>query len=429
MISNNKIDNGAIILLIFSIILYSCGLCHAETIIIEEGESIQAVIDKATSGDIIEIKSGTYKGNLDVNKRLALYGMDSGNGKPTITSEADNESAITLSADGCTVHGLMIESGNCGLTILSNLNNVNNNTIVGFNTGISLEESKSNIIDSNDINIEGSLSRCVLILRSLNNTIKGNKISFYGGLASGIAIFRSFQNAISDNIVKGNGLIGGAGISSHNSFSNILHNNSIKTRGIWGSSIYLSESFNNALDNNNVEHNDFSGSGITLSSSHNNRVEHDIAEGKGQLNCNGIFLRHSNGNYITSNKVSSTGTCGSGLSLIYSDENLLDENDAVQSTNGLYIYSSSNNTIEDNIAKHNDDDIYIDFYSPHNSIKNNTANLYIVEPRWSHVENNHGKVREFVVEFPDELPIFTVSDLADLSFLIEQFVLSGFDPK
>jgi len=428
MISYNKIDNVAIILLL-STILCSCGLCHAETINIKEGESIQAVIDKATSCDIIEIKNGTYKGNLDVNKRLAFYGIDSGNGKPIIISEADNKSAITLSADGCTMRGLMIKSENCGLTILSNLNNVNNNTIVGFNTGISLEESKSNIIDSNDINIEGSLSRCILILCSLNNTITGNKISFYGGSASGIAIFRSFQNTISDNIVKGNGLIGGAGISSHHCFSDILHNNSIKTRGIWGSSIYLTESFNNALDNNHVEHDDFSGSGITLSSSHSNRIEHNTAEGKGQLNCNGIFLRHSDDNYITSNKVSSTGSYGSGLSLAYSDENRLVGNSAVYNTNGVYIYSSDNNTIDDNIAEHNDDDIYIDFYSPHNSIKNNTANLYIVEPRWNHVENNHGKVREFIVEFADELPIFTVSDLADLSFLIEQFVLSGFDPK
>ena len=179
------------------------------------------------------------------------------------------------------------------------------------------------------------------------------------------------------------------------------------------------------IDNNEVEHRDFSGSGITLWGSNHNRIMHNTANGKGQLNCAGIFLRRSKANYIISNKISSTGTYGSGVSLIYSEDNELNNNEAPHSSYGIYLYASKNNTVNNNTARYNSDhDIFIDFFSPHNSIRYNIANIYIIEPRWSQVENNAGQIKEFTVEFPDQVPIITLSDLVDIALHISQFILS-----
>ena len=44
--------------------------------------SIQAAIDAADPGDTIEVHSGTYNENVNVNKQLILMGADTGTGKP-----------------------------------------------------------------------------------------------------------------------------------------------------------------------------------------------------------------------------------------------------------------------------------------------------------------------------------------------------------
>jgi hypothetical protein len=56
MESSSIVDNRSIrILLSFFIISFSYGLCQASIIVIEQGESIQAAIDKAHFGDTIGV--------------------------------------------------------------------------------------------------------------------------------------------------------------------------------------------------------------------------------------------------------------------------------------------------------------------------------------------------------------------------------------
>jgi parallel beta-helix repeat protein len=319
-------------------------------------------------------------------------------------------------------------SKNYAINILSSRNVVDSNTIIGGDTAIYLGVSMSNIITHNNISVDKNFGHGLVAMQSFNNTIKSNTIRFSGLSSNGINLVRSTSNVISDNKIMGNGWIGGSGISTRGSQYNILKNNWIKTRGIYGSGIYIGASDDNSLEGNKVEHSDFSGSGITIYFSSRNNVSNNTACSKGQLDCAGVFLRWSNYNTIYANRVYSTGWEGSGVTLIFSNENKLAKNDANNSSYGIYLGESDKNNVEYNIAQHNSDhDIYIDFFCVDTSIKHNTASLYIVEPRWSHIEDNFGSVKELNVEFPDEVPIFTLADITDLIYNISQFILVRFN--
>jgi nitrous oxidase accessory protein len=74
--------------------------------------SIQAAIEVADPSDTIEVQSGTYYENVDVNKTLILKGVDTGDGKPVVDA-GGRGSAITLSANGITLDGFTVtNSGN-----------------------------------------------------------------------------------------------------------------------------------------------------------------------------------------------------------------------------------------------------------------------------------------------------------------------------
>lgn len=198
----------ASILIIFMI----SGPAISAIITVNPGESIQAAIDKASSGDIIKINSGTYKENIDINKRLTLQGIDNGNGKPTISSgNGDNNGVITLSAGGCSICGLLIDGlENNALTILSNSNNVSDNIISGDNCRVYLNKTKFNNISNNIIDIGGIRHHGILLLRSFNNTIENNTILSNGLMASGIDLASSTNNTIIKNQINGNGWLGRA---------------------------------------------------------------------------------------------------------------------------------------------------------------------------------------------------------------------------
>jgi parallel beta-helix repeat protein len=360
-----------------------------------------------------------------MNKPLTLYGKDEGNGMPILLNEGEsNESAITLNSNGCIIKGMNIKnSKNYAIYILSNRNRIDGNTIKGGDAAIYLKVSMSNIITHNNIIVDKNFGHGIVAFQSFNNTIQSNNINFSGLLSDGINLVRSSSNFITDNNIMGNGLIGSSGISTRGSNYNILKNNLIETSGLYGSSIYLGSSDENSLEDNKVEHRDFSGSGITIYFSSGNKILNNTACSRGSINCAGIFLRWSNSNNISANRAYSTGWCGSGVTLLLSKENTLMGNEANNSTHGIYLGESEKNNVEYNIAQHNsDNDIYIDFFCVGTSIKHNTASIYIVEPRWSHIDHNSGIMKEFIVEFPDEVPIFTFADITDLIYNISQFI-------
>ena len=147
-----------------------CGSAQGATITVGLGGSIQSAIDAASPGDVIEVQSGTYHENVNVDKPIILFGVDTSGGKG---------SAISLNASGSVLEGFVVtNSPDSGIRITSSDNVVRDNLVKGNDGyGILFENSSYNVITHNEI--------------------RGN--------LCGIGLQDSSQNAVFLNVVTDNG--------------------------------------------------------------------------------------------------------------------------------------------------------------------------------------------------------------------------------
>ncbi|HNX17638.1 MAG TPA: protein kinase [Methanoregula sp.] len=111
--------------------------------------TIQDIINSAGSGDSIFLPSGTYYGNIVIERTMVFGGLDSAN-PPRIISDTSGAAGITLSADGITVNGVVIEgNASCGLLVQSSNNRVSSSMISGHETGLALKSASNNIFTDN----------------------------------------------------------------------------------------------------------------------------------------------------------------------------------------------------------------------------------------------------------------------------------------
>lgn len=130
-------------LLLILILIISSVDAATITVGSSEGDyrQIQDAINNATSGDIIEVHSGTYIERLRVNKAITLIGLDTGLGIPVVDANGSS-SALTLSANGTVVQGFNFTgSGHCGcgsagIQLTSSNNTVVNNVLYKNKYGI-----------------------------------------------------------------------------------------------------------------------------------------------------------------------------------------------------------------------------------------------------------------------------------------------------
>lgn len=250
------------ILFSVAIIFMISGLAPAAIITVGPGESIQAAIDKADSGDIIKVKSGTYKESIDVNKRLTLIGVDAGEGAPIIDS-------AHINADSCEFRGFNVENPmGFGIAVLSDNNNITDNNVMACNGGILLRDCHGNVIAHNDARV---------LCQGLMSLLRGD----------GIHLLNSHDNIIRDNAAE-NGFIG---IYLDSSGQNLLEGNHVSnnTNGIG-----LFTSVRNIIKNNSLRDNSDEGLGI-LKFSNDNVIEGNTVENSGDY---GIYLQDSSHNTI-----------------------------------------------------------------------------------------------------------------------------------
>jgi len=119
-----------------------------------EYTGIQEAIDAARLGDTVEVQSGTYHENIVVNKPLAVRGVDTGGGKPVVDA-GEGGSALTLSAGGVRLEGLIFKNagvGRAGIEVRSNNNLITDNCVIENGWyGIFLEGSSNNTIVNNTV--------------------------------------------------------------------------------------------------------------------------------------------------------------------------------------------------------------------------------------------------------------------------------------
>lgn len=174
-------------------------------IIVHNGERIQAAIDSAASGDVIEIYSGVYYESLHIDKELTILGIDTGQGMPIIDAEG-RKNAIEMSSDHIMLDGITVmnssnsslrqgagirfsDSDNCSVTRITSLNNY---------YGINLVDS-----DNNTIN-ESNISNCQYGIRfyfSNNNTLEENTIR---KTINPMDVISSKENRIQENVFNEN---------------------------------------------------------------------------------------------------------------------------------------------------------------------------------------------------------------------------------
>jgi nitrous oxidase accessory protein len=145
--------------------------------------NLQTLIANAQPGDSIIVSAGSYNGNLFINKRLTLIGVD----KPIIRGDGQG-SVITIVADSCVVKGFVVEhcgsmlvDEDAGVLIKSSYNIIEGNELRDILFGIYLLRAESNIV--------------------ANNTIVGGRNVGIGNRGSGIHIWDSRLNRFIGNKV------------------------------------------------------------------------------------------------------------------------------------------------------------------------------------------------------------------------------------
>jgi len=110
--------------------------------------TIQAAVDAAYPEDTIIVRSGTYKENVLLNKRLTLIG----DALPTIDAQGKGD-AINITAEYCVVTGFRCVNAreSAGIIVDSDGNRIENNTCEKNNYGICLKDSSNNTISSNNV--------------------------------------------------------------------------------------------------------------------------------------------------------------------------------------------------------------------------------------------------------------------------------------
>lgn len=70
---------------------------------VQPGADLQAAIDRAAPGDVIEIERGTYRGNFRIDKPLTLRGLH----RPTLSGELRGDT-VRITAPDVTLEGLLV---------------------------------------------------------------------------------------------------------------------------------------------------------------------------------------------------------------------------------------------------------------------------------------------------------------------------------
>lgn len=228
----------------------------AKRFTVHKGDSIQNAINSANIGDIIEVNSGTYTENLNINKKLNLYGVDIGAGNPIIDAR-NLGSAITISTDGVDLGWFHVtnSSFNAGIKVDSSWNGIHDIIASNSYVGILLSQSTHNTISSIKImgiinssaygglvleNSSFNLIRMITIsasdvgisMRNSNN----NEIN--SGTHMGYFFSYDEENSISENKI---------GIRLFNSNDNLFTANHVSNNEI---GVLLSNSFGNILKGN-----------------------------------------------------------------------------------------------------------------------------------------------------------------------------------
>lgn len=296
------------------------GSAQGATTTVDAGQSLQEAIEDASPGDVLEVKSGVYRENLNITKQLILLGVDTGGGMPVVDAGGAGDSII-LYADGIILQGF-----------------------VATNSGHNLEAgikiiSDNNVVMNNEVRLNNGTGIFVSI-SSKNNSIINNNVSYNN--KSGIFLWSSNESVISENIVSGNRWIGIRLMDS--SSGNIIDNNVVHHNEMHG--ISIESSVNNSIIENDAGYNELDG--ILIDGSPSNSLEGNDASYNAE---NGFRIQNSShsltlqDNYAKENRY--------GISVQGSNDIYLKDNKAIGNGYGIYLSGSVRSIMDSNLMVEN----------------------------------------------------------------------------
>ena len=278
---------------------------------VSPGQSVQAAIDAASPGDIIEIERGTYPGGLRIDKPLTLRGLQ----RPTIDGLLQ-ANTISVQAEHVTIEGLIIRNSggetryqHAGIYLYPGSHHavVRHCDFSYTLFGLWIEK-------ANDVRIENNL---ITGKRDFNSSQRGNGIQLYNTrrariIGNNISFVRDaiYVDVSHDAIFRGNK----------------LHHSRYGTH-------YMT-SFRNLWEDNNAWYNR---GGLALMEVRDQVVRNNRAWGNSD---HGIMLRTIQDSVIENNVVAGNQR---GFFIYDAEYNVLRGNAVIDNTVGIHLWAGSKN--------------------------------------------------------------------------------------
>jgi len=323
---------------------------------------IQDAVDAASDEDTIEVRSGAYYESVDLNRRLVLRGVDTGEGKPVVDAEGDM-SPIAVMVDGCTVDGFNVTGSEdaweyAGIRVESNNNTITNN-LINFNQGrgiILITPSKNNTITTNEIYSNDAVGIC---LRDdcVDNWFIDNNVLFNGD--HGIELGGDCTNStLINNNICFNGEIGIYIIECDNA---ILTNNTASNNE---EGIFLDDVKNCILRDNSINNNTYNfnvkGGGvhdIDTSNTINGKPIYYLIDQENVVidsSWNAGYVGVVDSNDITVRDLTMTGN-GQGIIFYEVEDSRIENVNVMDNIYGICLIGSRGITLKNNAADSNEE--------------------------------------------------------------------------
>lgn len=277
------------------------GAAGAAVWTVQPGEDLQAAVDRAAPGDVVQLQRGQYRANLLIDKPLTLRGLQ----RPTISGGNEGDT-LRVTATDVTIEGLIVrDSGadlgaqNSGIYIRPGAHRavVRDCDIVYTLFGLWIEK-------ANDVRVERNL---ITGKRELNSAQRGNGVQLYNTTGARIEHNRIgfvrdalYVDVSHDAVFRGNRLHRSRyGTHYMNSYRNLWEDNeTFYNRG----GLALMEVRDQVVRNNRAWGN--SDHGIMLRSIQDSVVENNVVAG----NNRGFFIYDVEytkliGNLVVDNRV------------------------------------------------------------------------------------------------------------------------------
>jgi len=314
----------------------------------KNSRSISAVVARASSGDMIYVKPGTYAEEVLLNKSLKIMPLTGETG-PIILKGDGLETGMKIVADACSIEGLTVTNfTKAGIEVASSGNTIKNNRFENDNPAVLVKGAAKNSITKNTMkNCTGGVA---ILERSedngvLDNVIEGGVIAVMqrdGGLinisgniasaTSGIWVWNSTGADMSKNTLTGEL----AGIWVFNS-SNCKSADNILESGNRG--IYLMNCTEVQVSNTSIRDSE---AGITLENASSVSLQ-GCAISNATV---AIALGMSNGNRIGQNSILSNRD--TAMELAYSHNNQIEGNNLSGGKIGIIVSESYGNLLRSN---------------------------------------------------------------------------------